>query len=184
MSPDPISPYAVARLASERYMISFYRCYGLETLCLRYFNVFGPRQDPSSPYSGVLARFIMQMLRGEQPTIFGDGEQSRDFTYIDNVVDGNLVAGGAPATQAAGEVFNVATGRRVTLNGTFQVLQSLTSYPASPNTKQSVVGTSDILWLPPRSAVARCRPSPKSPRSTAAASTSAPTTSSSSTPGR
>src|ERR1700758_3560215 len=83
MLPSPISPYAVAKLASEQYMISFYRCYGLETVCLRYFNIFGPRQDPSSPYSGVLAKFITQMLRGEQPTIHGDGEQSRDFTYID-----------------------------------------------------------------------------------------------------
>src|SRR5271163_4992096 len=82
MAPDPISPYAVAKLASEHYMISFYRCYGLETVALRYFNIFGPRQDPSSPYSGVLAKFIMQMLNGQQPTMFGDGEQSRDFTYI------------------------------------------------------------------------------------------------------
>ena len=86
MKPDPISPYAVAKLASEHYMVSFFRCYGLETVCLRYFNIFGPRQDPSSPYSGVLAKFITQMLKGEQPTIFGDGEQSRDFTYIDNAV--------------------------------------------------------------------------------------------------
>src|SRR3981189_2489965 len=77
ISPNPISPYAVAKLASEHYMISFYRCYGLETVCLRYFNIFGPRQDPSSEYSGVLAKFSMQMLRGEQPTIFGDGETSR-----------------------------------------------------------------------------------------------------------
>jgi UDP-glucose 4-epimerase len=81
MSPDPISPYAVAKLASEHYMTSFYRCYGLETVALRYFNIFGPRQDPSSPYSGVLAKFITQMLSGKQPTMFGDGEQSRDFTY-------------------------------------------------------------------------------------------------------
>jgi nucleoside-diphosphate-sugar epimerase len=132
MSPDPISPYAVAKLASERYMISFYRCYGLETVCLRYFNVFGPRQDPSSPYSGVLARFIMQMLRGEQPTIFGDGEQSRDFTYIDNVVEGNLLACHSLASQAAGQVFNIATGRRITLNETFKALQSLTSYSGQP----------------------------------------------------
>src|SRR6202158_4058718 len=78
MTPNPISPYAVAKLASELYMVSFYRCYGLETVCLRYFNIFGPRQDPSSAYSGVLAKFSMQMLRGEQPTIFGDGETSRD----------------------------------------------------------------------------------------------------------
>src|SRR5580698_2215271 len=92
MTPIPISPYAVAKLASERYMISFYRCYGLETVSLRYFNVFGPRQDPTSPYSGVLAKFSMQMLRGEQPSIYGDGEQSRDFTYIDNAVEANLLA--------------------------------------------------------------------------------------------
>jgi len=132
MKPDPISPYAVAKLASEHYMVSFFRCYQLETVCLRYFNVFGPRQDPSSPYSGVLARFIMLMLRGEQPTIFGDGEQSRDFTYIDNVVEANLLACKAPAAQAAGQVFNVATGRRITLNETFQALQGLTGYSGKP----------------------------------------------------
>ncbi len=132
MKPDPISPYAVAKLASEQYMISFYRCYQLETICLRYFNIFGPRQDPSSPYSGVLAKFITQMLRGEQPTIFGDGEQSRDFTYIDNAVEANLLACKAPAQKAAGQVFNVATGRRVTLNETFKVLQPLTSYAGQP----------------------------------------------------
>jgi UDP-glucose 4-epimerase len=131
MTPDPISPYAVAKLASERYMISFYRCYGLETVSLRYFNIFGPRQDPSSPYSGVLAKFITQMLRGQQPTMFGDGEQSRDFTYIDNAVEANLLACKAPAAQAAGKVFNVATGRRVTLNETFTLLQQLTSYSGS-----------------------------------------------------
>jgi nucleoside-diphosphate-sugar epimerase len=131
MPPDPISPYAVAKLASERYMISFYRCYGLETVSLRYFNIFGPRQDPSSPYSGVLAKFITQMLSGQQPTMFGDGEQSRDFTYIDNAVEANLLACKAPAAQAAGRVFNVATGRRVTLNETFKLLQPLTSYSGS-----------------------------------------------------
>ncbi len=132
MKPDPISPYAVAKLASEQYMISFYRCYGLETVCLRYFNIFGPRQDPSSPYSGVLAKFITQMLRSEQPTIFGDGEQSRDFTYIDNAVEANLLACKAPEA-AAGQVFNVATGRRVTLNETFKLLQGMTSYHGSVN---------------------------------------------------
>src|ERR1700752_4549559 len=120
MTPDPISPYAVAKLASEHYMISFFRCYGLETVALRYFNIFGPRQDPSSPYSGVLAKFITLMLNGKQPTVFGNGEQSRDFTYIDNAVDANLLACKAPADEAAGKVFNVATGRRVTLNETFQ----------------------------------------------------------------
>jgi nucleoside-diphosphate-sugar epimerase len=132
MIPDPISPYAVAKLASERYMISFYRCYGLETVSLRYFNIFGPRQDPSSPYSGVLAKFITLMLGGKQPTIFGDGEQSRDFNYIDNAVEANLLACKAPAQQVVGKVFNVATGRRATLNETFKLLQTLTSYPGSP----------------------------------------------------
>jgi nucleoside-diphosphate-sugar epimerase len=128
MTPNPISPYAVAKLASELYMVSFYRCYGLETVCLRYFNIFGPRQDPSSAYSGVLAKFSMQMLRGEQPTIFGDGETSRDFTYIDNAVSANLLACTAPASECAGRVFNCATGRRITLNQTFDALKELTGY--------------------------------------------------------
>jgi nucleoside-diphosphate-sugar epimerase len=138
MAPDPISPYAVAKLASEHYMVSFFRCYGLETVSLRYFNIFGPRQDPTSPYSGVLAKFITQMIRGEQPTIHGDGEQSRDFTYIDNAVEANLLACKAPADRAAGKVFNVATGRRVTLNETFKLLQGLTSYsgPAKYSTSR------------------------------------------------
>jgi UDP-glucose 4-epimerase len=128
MPPDPISPYATAKLASEYYMTSFYRCYGLETVSLRYFNVFGPRQDPTSPYSGVLARFITQMLAGEQPTIFGDGKQSRDFTYVDNVVAANLLACKAAERDAAGRVFNIATGRRIDLYQTFQVLKKLTGY--------------------------------------------------------
>jgi len=128
MSPNPISPYAVAKLASEYYMTSFYRCYGLETVCLRYFNIFGPRQDPNSPYSGVLAKFITQMLAGESPTIFGDGTQSRDFTYIDNVISANLLAAKAAAAKAAGQVFNVATGKRVDLNETFQLLKNILGY--------------------------------------------------------
>jgi UDP-glucose 4-epimerase len=128
MTPNPISPYAVAKLAGEQYMISFYRCYGLETVCLRYFNIFGPRQDPSSPYSGVLAKFTQQMLKGEQPIIFGDGLQSRDFTYIDNAVSANLLACKAPADAVAGRVFNVATGERVDLNETFKILRKFTGY--------------------------------------------------------
>jgi nucleoside-diphosphate-sugar epimerase len=128
MTPDPISPYAVAKLASELYMISFYRCYQLETVALRYFNVFGPRQDPSSQYSGVLAKFIAQMLGGQQPTIYGDGEQSRDFTYIDNVVEANLLACAAPRDRVAGKMINVATGERISLNQTFKLLQQLTSF--------------------------------------------------------
>src|SRR5690348_11761107 len=133
MTPNPISPYAVAKLASEYYMKSFYRCYGLETVCLRYFNIFGPRQDPSSTYSGVLAKFITLMLQGEQPTIFGDGKQSRDFTYIDNVISANLLAAKAPAAQAAGGVFNVATGTRVDLNETFELLKKITGYKGTMN---------------------------------------------------
>ena len=133
MIPNPISPYAVAKLASEHYMTSFYRCYGLETVSLRYFNIFGPRQDPTSPYSGVLAKFITQMLRGEQPTIFGDGGQSRDFTYIDNAVSANLLAARAPSANVAGRMFNVATGTRVDLNETFEVLKKLTGYKGDVN---------------------------------------------------
>jgi len=128
MPPNPISPYATAKLASEYYMTSFFRCYGLETVCLRYFNVFGPRQDPSSPYSGVLAKFINQMLRSEPPTIFGDGKQSRDFTYIDNVVAANLLACRAEGSQVAGKVINVATGRRTDLYQTFLILKKLIGY--------------------------------------------------------
>lgn len=128
MPPSPISPYAVAKLASEFYMTSFWRCYGLPTVSLRYFNIFGPRQDPSSPYSGVLAKFITQMLKGEPPIIFGDGTQSRDFTYVDNVVNANLLACRAPAEQVAGRVFNVATASRIDLNETFRVLKKIIGY--------------------------------------------------------
>jgi len=128
MTPDPISPYAVSKLAGELYMTSFYRVYGLETVTLRYFNVFGPCQDAASQYSGVLAKFISSMLRGEQPTIYGDGEQSRDFTYIDNVVAANLLACSAPAHQVAGRVMNAATGNRITLNETFEILKQMTGY--------------------------------------------------------
>jgi len=101
-------------------------------VALRYFNVFGPRQDPSSPYSGVLAKFTTQMLEGTRPTIFGDGEQSRDFAYVDNIVQANLKACVAPAEACAGRVFNIACGRRVTLNETYQLLQKLTGYDGPP----------------------------------------------------
>jgi len=131
MTPDPISPYAVSKLAGELYMTSFYRVYGLETVTLRYFNVFGPYQDAGSQYSGVLAKFITLMLKGEQPTIYGDGEQSRDFTYIDNVVAANLLACSAPAAQVAGRAMNAATGARITLNQTFEILKRMTGYSGS-----------------------------------------------------
>ncbi|MFB3815976.1 MAG: SDR family oxidoreductase [Terriglobales bacterium] len=132
MMPDPISPYAVSKLAGELYMKSFHHCYGLETVCLRYFNIFGPRQDPDSPYSAVLAKFITLMLAGKQPTIYGDGEQSRDFTYVQNAVEANLLACVAPAERAVGKVFNVATGRCFTLNETFAILKELTGYSGGP----------------------------------------------------
>ena len=133
MPPNPISPYAVAKLAGEYYMTSFWRCYGLETVCLRYFNIFGPRQDPSSPYSGVLAKFITQMLQSDQPTINGDGQQSRDFTFIDNAVSANLLACDAAAAEIVGRVFNIATGTRFDLNQTFGLLQKLTGYTGKVN---------------------------------------------------
>jgi len=133
MVPNPISPYAVSKLTGEYYMASFYRVYGLETVSLRYFNVFGPYQDPTSMYSGVLAIFISKMLAGEQPTINGDGEQSRDFTFVENVVNANLQACQAPAGAAAGRAFNVACNRRVTLNETYSLLQALTSYHGAAN---------------------------------------------------
>lgn len=128
MAPNPISPYAVSKLAGELYMASFHRVYGLETVSLRYFNIFGPRQDAKSQYSAVLAKFITSMLAGQPPTIFGDGEQSRDFTYIDNCVQANLLACAAPAQQVAGKVFNVAAGARFTLNQTVEILRRLTGY--------------------------------------------------------
>ena len=128
MIPDPISPYAVQKLAGEHYLTSFYRVYGLPTVTLRYFNVFGPFQDPSSMYSGVLAKFCLAMLSGQTPTIYGDGEQSRDFTYIDNNVNANLLAATGPADKVAGRVFNIATGSQITLNDTVKILRKLTGY--------------------------------------------------------
>ena len=112
--PDPISPYGVAKLAAERYCVSFSRVYPLETIALRYFNVFGPNQDPSSQYAAVVPRFLAGVARGESVPIYGDGSQSRDFTYVANVVDANLLA--AEVEDASGAVLNIATGRSVTVN--------------------------------------------------------------------
>jgi nucleoside-diphosphate-sugar epimerase len=114
LEPQPLSPYAVGKLMGEHYLRIFASLYGMETLTLRYFNVFGPRQDPGSPYSGVISRFATALLAGETPVIYGDGRQSRDFTYVANVVDGNLRALTAPSVK--GEVVNVATGSAVNLN--------------------------------------------------------------------
>jgi nucleoside-diphosphate-sugar epimerase len=132
MLPNPISPYAVAKLAAEHYMRVFARVYGLETVVLRYFNVFGPYQDPTSHYSGVLAIFCRKLLAGEQPTIYGDGGQSRDFTYIDNVVHANLLAARAPADKVSGQMMNAATGTSMTLNQTLEILSELTGYRGKP----------------------------------------------------
>jgi nucleoside-diphosphate-sugar epimerase len=128
MVPSPISPYGVTKYVGELYANVFGRVYGLENVALRYFNVFGPRQDPNSPYSGVLSRFVTALLKGDQPVIFGDGEQSRDFTYVDNVVQANLLACEAP--NASGQVFNVGTAGRFTLNETLKLLTKISGSAA------------------------------------------------------
>jgi len=130
MPPGPLSPYALQKLVGEQYMQLFTRLYGLETVTSRYFNVFGPRQDPSSPYSGVISVFISALVDGRRPTIYGDGEQTRDFTYVANVVDGVLRACEAP--RASGEVINVATGGRISLNDLFQAVRRLTGSSLEP----------------------------------------------------
>ncbi len=127
MMPTPISPYGVSKFVGEMYAQVFGRVYGLENVSLRYFNVFGPRQDPSSPYSGVLSRFITAVLDGAAPVVFGDGEQSRDFTYVDDVVDANLLTCEAPGV--SGMVFNVGTGGRFTLNQTLKLLEKISGTP-------------------------------------------------------
>ena len=128
MVPMPIAPYPVQKLTGELYMRSYWQVYGLETVALRYFNIFGPRQVPDSPYSGVMARWALQMMRGEAPTIFGDGEQGRDFTFVANAVEANLLAAAAPAEKVAGRVFNIACGQRHSLNQTFEVLAQLLDF--------------------------------------------------------
>lgn len=127
MLPEPLSPYAAAKLMGEYYCQVFSRVYGLETICLRYFNVFGPRQNPSSMYSGVISRFIDALMSGETPVIFGDGEQSRDFTYIANVVNANIRA--AQTDKGIGEVMNAANGERISLNELLEVLKKITGKP-------------------------------------------------------
>jgi len=121
MQPVPISPYGVSKYVGELYAQTFGRCYGLENVCLRYFNIFGPRQDPDSPYSGVLSRFSAAFLDSTPPVVFGDGEQTRDFTYVDNAVLANILACEAPS--ASGRSFNVGTGHAVSLNQVLQMLQ-------------------------------------------------------------
>lgn len=138
MMPNPLSPYAAAKLVGELYCQTFTRVYGLETVALRYFNVFGPRQDPTSPYSGVISKFVTALLNNEAPTIFGDGEQSRDFTYIANVVDANLRAAEAP--DAIGQVMNLGIGQRITLNQLFEELQKIIGTNLKPNYAETRAG--------------------------------------------
>ena len=130
MPPRPLSPYALQKVVGEQYLQMFTTLYGLETVSIRYFNVFGPRQDPSSPYSGVISVFATALLDGRPPTIYGDGEQTRDFTYVANVVDGVLRACEAPA--ANGEVINVATGGRISLNTLFETMRRLIGVDVEP----------------------------------------------------
>lgn len=140
MPPNPLSPYAVAKLTGEYYARAFSHVYGLETVSLRYFNVFGPRQDPTSPYSGVLSRFITCLLTGEQAVIYGDGEQSRDFTFVANVVQANLLAAEAPGV--SGCLLNVGTGDRYTLNVTLKTLAAICG--ATPNVRYEVARAGDV----------------------------------------
>ena len=130
MATLPIAPYAVAKLAGESYCRSFTHVFGLETVALRYFNVFGPRQDPLSQYAAVVPNFITAALDGSQPVVFGDGEQSRDFTYIDNVVEANVRA--MDADEVAGATFNVAAGERTSLNRLIELIAEITGRPLSP----------------------------------------------------
>ena len=130
MEPKPISPYGVSKYVGELYAAVFGRCYGLETVCLRYFNIFGPRQDPDSPYSGVLSRFASAFLSDERPVIYGNGEQTRDFTFVENAVQANLLACEAPG--AAGQIFNIGTGSRISLNQTLELFRRISGKALQP----------------------------------------------------
>jgi nucleoside-diphosphate-sugar epimerase len=138
MPPNPMSPYALQKVIGEQYLQLFSRLYRLETVSIRYFNVFGPRQDPSSPYSGVISVFATALLEGRPPTIYGDGEQTRDFTYVANVVDGVLRACEAPA--ASGEIINVATGGRISLNTLFGEMRTLVGADVTPKYAEARAG--------------------------------------------
>jgi UDP-glucose 4-epimerase len=132
MPPLPLSPYAVQKLTCEYYIQSFHRAYGLEGICLRYFNIFGPRQAADSPYSGVIAQFTYKMMAGEAPTIFGDGLTSRDFNYVDNAVSANLLACQAPSSVATGRVFNIGTGKSHTLNQVYAAIAGQLGFSGKP----------------------------------------------------
>ena len=131
MPTEPLSPYAVSKLSGEQYAVVFHRLYGLETVSLRYFNVFGPRQDPNSPYSGVVSRFIDAITSGTAPTIHGDGEQTRDFTYVENVARANFAAIERP--EAAGSVYNIGCATRVSINDLWRVMAELSGSALEPH---------------------------------------------------
>jgi len=128
----PLSPYAASKLAAEQYCQAFHATYGLEPVVLRYFNIFGPRQDPNSQYAAVVPRFITLALRGERPTIYGDGGQTRDFVYVANVVHANLLASRAPAAQVAGQVFNVGCGRSISVTELWRCIRDLVGVDLEP----------------------------------------------------
>jgi nucleoside-diphosphate-sugar epimerase len=130
MGGNPLSPYALTKLAGEKYCLVFNRIYGLSTVCLRYFNIFGPRQDPASQYAAVIPRFINKMLEGNKPTIFGDGEQSRDFTFVANVVEANILA--SKAKNVSGEVFNIGCGEKATVNSLVEKINEILSTDIKP----------------------------------------------------
>ncbi|MFA5423399.1 MAG: SDR family oxidoreductase [Phycisphaerae bacterium] len=138
MNVKPLSPYAAAKLTGEFYCSAFYSCYGLETISLRYFNVFGPHQDPTSQYAAAIPAFVTSILKDTPPTIYGDGEQSRDFTYIDNVVQANLLA--ARAKKTSGEVINIACGDSVTVNQIIDMINKIVGRDVKPNYTDSRPG--------------------------------------------
>ena len=142
MRPEPLSPYAAAKLVGEYYCQVFTRTYKFETICLRYFNVFGPRQDPSSPYSGVVSRFMDALMKGERPVIYGDGEQTRDFTYISNAIDANMLA--AEADKGIGEAINIANGEQVAINRLFELVRQIAGR-SDIEPKYKAARTGDIL---------------------------------------
>lgn len=137
---NPLGPYAASKLAGEGYCLAFHAAYGLDTVVLRYFNIFGPRQDPNSPYAAVVPRFIAAALAGEPPTIYGDGTQTRDFVHVANVVEANLLALRAPAARVAGQVFNVGSGRSVSVNELWDRIRALTGAPVLPRHEPARAG--------------------------------------------
>jgi nucleoside-diphosphate-sugar epimerase len=144
MLPSPLSPYAVSKLVGEMLCKSFHKTYGLSTVSLRYFNVFGPRQDPYSPYAAVVPCFISNLLRNKRPTIYGDGEQTRDFTYVDNVVEANVLS--AFATGIDGEVFNIAYGQPTSVNKLFEIIRELTGKTLEPIYAEPRLGEVKHSW--------------------------------------